>query len=139
MGVGFLSVEAVAAVVLEEEAREAEVSADVAGGVDGLVGQDGHEHLGVCGTNGLEGFEDAGVEEGVVELVDAVVVEEECEGLGYIFFIVDVALGIAEGPADEQGGSVADVAGDDGVWKLGLAEVGEGGVDGVAEVGAGVD
>jgi hypothetical protein len=72
--VGFLRVEAVAAVVLEEEGAQAEVSADVARGVDGLVGQDGHKHFGVCGADGFEGFEDAGVEEGVVELVDAVVV-----------------------------------------------------------------
>jgi hypothetical protein len=36
--VGFFEVEAVAAVVLEEEGREAEVVADVAGGIDGFVG-----------------------------------------------------------------------------------------------------
>ena len=52
---------------------------------------------------------------------------------------MDVAFGIAEGPADEERGSVADVAGDDGFGELGFAEVGEGGVDGVTEVGAGVD
>ena len=46
MGVGLLGVEAVAAVVLEEEAVEAEVGADVAGGVDGLVGEDGHGEVG---------------------------------------------------------------------------------------------
>ena len=71
--------------------------------------------------------------------MDAVVVEEECEGFGYIFFVVDVAFGVAEGAADEHGGAVADVAGDDGFGELGLAEVGEGRVDGVAEVDAGVD
>ena len=52
---------------------------------------------------------------------------------------MDVAFGIAEGPTDEERGPVADVAGDDGFGKLRLAEVGQGGVDGVAEVGAGVD
>ena len=56
-----------------------------------------------------------------------------------VFFVVDVAFGVAEGSADEEGGSVADVAGDDGFGELGFAEVGEGGVDGVAEVDAGVD
>jgi hypothetical protein len=137
--VGLLGVEAVAAVVLEEEGRETEVVADVAGGLDGFVGQDGHEHLGMCGTDGRQGFEYARVEDGVVELMDTVVVEKECKGFGYIFFIVDVALGIAEGPADEERGSVADVAGDDGLGELRLAEVGAGGVDGVAEVDAGVD
>ncbi len=71
--------------------------------------------------------------------MDAVVVEEEGEGFGYVLFVVDVAFGVAEGSADEHGGSVADVAGDDGVGELGLAEVDEGGVDGVAEVDAGVD
>ena len=40
--VGLLGVEAVAAVVLEEEGGEVEVGADVAGGVDGFVGEDGH-------------------------------------------------------------------------------------------------
>jgi carbonic anhydrase len=71
--------------------------------------------------------------------VDAVVVEEECKSFGYIFFVVDVAFGVAEGSADEEGGSVADVAGDDGFGELRFAEVREGGVDGVAEVDAGVD
>ena len=42
VGVGLFGVEAVAAVVLEEEGREVEVVADVAGGVDGFVGEDGH-------------------------------------------------------------------------------------------------
>jgi hypothetical protein len=93
----------------------------------------------MCGTDGFEGFKNARVEDGVVELVEAVVVEEEYEGFGYIFFVVDVAFGVAEGPADEKGGAVADVAGDDGFGELRFAEVGEGGVDGVTEVGAGVD
>jgi hypothetical protein len=47
---------------------------------------------------------------------------------------MDVAFGIAEGSADEERGAVADVAGDDGFGKLGLAKVGESGVDGVAEI-----
>lgn len=89
--------------------------------------------------DGVERLEDAWVKMGVVEFVNAVVVEEEGEGCGYIFFVVDVAFGIAEGPADEKGGTVADVAGNDGFGELGLAEVGEGGVDGVAEIDAGVD
>ena len=40
--VGLLGVEAVASVVLKEEWSEAEGGADVAGGVYGLVGEDGH-------------------------------------------------------------------------------------------------
>jgi len=139
VGVGLLGVEAVASVVLEEEAREAEVIADVAGGLDGLVGEDGHEGFGAGGADCFEGFDDAGVDVGVIEFVDSVVVEEEGQGFGYVLFVVDVALGVAEGSADEEGGSVADVAGDDGFGELGFAEVGEGGVDGVAEVDAGVD
>ena len=71
--------------------------------------------------------------------MDAVVVEEESNCVGYIFFIVEVAFGIAEGAADEHGDTVADVAGDDGLGEFGLAEVSECGVDGVAEVDAGVD
>jgi hypothetical protein len=56
---------------------------------------------------------DAGVEVGVVKFVDTVVVEEECKSFGYILFVMDVPLGIAKGAADEEGGAVADVAGDD--------------------------
>jgi carbonic anhydrase len=139
VGVGLFGVEAVPAVVLKEEARETEVIADVPGGVDGFVGQDGHESLGVCGADSLEGFEYAGVNVGVVEFMDTVVVKEECKRFGYILLIGDVAFGVADGAADEHGGSVADVAGDDGLGEGGLAEVGESGVDGVAEIDAGVD
>ena len=79
---------------------------------------------------------DSGVEMRVVEFVDAVVVEEECESFGYIFFVVDVALRVSKGAADEERGAVADVAGDDGFGQLGFTEVREGGVDGVAEIDA---
>ena len=73
VGVGLLGVEAVASVVLEEEAVEAEVGADVARGVDGFVGQDRHERFGMGGADGFEGIDDAVVDVGVVEFVDAVV------------------------------------------------------------------
>lgn len=66
-------------------------------------------------------------------------VEEECEGCGYVFFVVGVAFGVAKSAADEEGGSVADVAGNDSFRKFRLAEVREGSVDGVAEIDAGVD
>ena len=95
MGVGLLGVEAVAAVVLEEETVEAEVRADVMGGIDGLVGEDGHQCIGIRGVDGLEGFDDAGVDVGVIEFVDAVVVEEESQGVGYVLFVVDVSFGVA--------------------------------------------
>ena len=139
VGVGLLGVEAVAAVVLEEEGGEAEGGADVAGGVDGLVGEDGHGEGWLGGADGLEGFDGSGVDEGVVEFVDAVVVEEEGKGFVYKFFVVEIAGGVAEGAADEHGGSVAEVAGDNGGRELGLAEVAEHGVDGVGEIDAGVD
>ena len=71
--------------------------------------------------------------------MDAVVREEKGEGFVDVLFVVDVAGGVAEGSADEHGDAVADVAGDDGFGEGGSAEVGEGGVDGVAEVDAGVD
>ena len=51
MRVGLFRVEAVAAVVLEKEAREIEVGADVAGWIDGFVGQDCHEGLGTSGPD----------------------------------------------------------------------------------------
>ena len=71
--------------------------------------------------------------------MDAVEVEEEGRGLGDVLVVVGVAFGVAEGAADEHGGAVADVAGNDGVGQRGLAEVCERSVDGVAEVDAGVD
>ena len=71
--------------------------------------------------------------------MDAVVVEEEGEGFGYKFFVVEIAGGIAEGAADEHGGAVAEVAGDDSRREFGLAEVAEHGVDGVGEINARVD
>ncbi len=52
--VGFFGVEAVAAVALEEEWRDAEVVADGPGGVDGLVGEDGHEGSGERGADCFE-------------------------------------------------------------------------------------
>jgi len=112
--IGLLGVEAVAAVVLEEKWCETEVGADVAGWVHGLVGQDRHQDFGVGSADRCERFEDAWIEKGVVEFVDAVVVEEECKCFSYIFFIVNISFGVAKSPADEEGSSVADVTRDDG-------------------------
>jgi hypothetical protein len=78
VGVGLLGVEAVAPIVLKEEAGEAEVCADVPGGMDRFVGEDGHQDLRMCRADGFERFENARVDVGIVELVDAIVVEEEC-------------------------------------------------------------
>src|ERR1700733_526315 len=52
--VGLFGVEAVAAVVLEEEGRETEVAADVAGRIDRFVGQNGHQDLRLSAANGFE-------------------------------------------------------------------------------------
>ncbi len=93
----------------------------------------------MCGADGFEGFEDAWIDVGVVEFMDAVVIEEKCECFGYILLVSGVAFGIADGAADEHGGPVADVAGDDSFGEGGFAEVGKRGVDGVAEIDAGVD
>ena len=71
--------------------------------------------------------------------MDAVVVEEEGEGFSHIFLVVDVAFGIAKGSADEERGAVTDVAGDYSFGEFWFAEVGEGCVDGVAEIDTGVD
>ena len=108
-------------------------------GLTGLLVRTAIRISGWAARMASKGFDDAGVDIGVVEFVDAVVVEEEGQGFGDVLFVVDVAFGVAEGAADEHGGAVADVAGDDGVGELRLAEVGEHGVDGVAEVDAGVD
>ncbi len=71
--------------------------------------------------------------------MDVVVAEKECECFGYIFFVMNVTFGISYGAADEHGGTVADVVGDDGFRKFRFAEVDESGVDGVAEIDAGVN
>ena len=71
--------------------------------------------------------------------MDAVVVEEEGERISHVFLVMDVSLGIAEGAADEHGGSVADVTTDDGLGELGFSQVNEHGIDGVAEINSGVD
>ena len=91
-----------------------------------------------------EGFEDAVVAAGVVQLVGAVVGEEEVEGAAEeVVGLVGVegveVVGVAEGAANEHGGAVADVAGDEGVGQGRLADVGEGSVYGVAEVQRGID
>ena len=116
-GVGFFEVEAIAAVDLEEEGSEGEAGADLARGIDGLVGEDGEQGAGKGGANGGEGVEDAGVGAGVVEFVDAIVVEEEGKRGGYILLVVEVAFGVAEGAAKEHGGAVADEGADGGDWK----------------------
>jgi hypothetical protein len=80
----------------------------------------------------------------VVELVDAVISDEPGEGFGDECIVMWVRLvgdemGVGEGAADQDGGSVADVAGDDGLRQGGAAIVGEHGVDGVGEIDLGVD
>ena len=139
MRVGLLGVEAVAAVVLEEEAVEAEVSADVARGVDRFVGENRHQDIGVGCADGLKGFDDACVDIGVIEFVDAVVVEEEGQSVGHVLLVVDVSFRIAESSADEHGGPVSDIAGYDRLRKLRLVEVSKHRIDGVAEINTGVD
>lgn len=52
--VGFFCVEAITTVVLKEEAREAEVGAYVAGGIDWFVGEDGHQDSGMVGVDGFQ-------------------------------------------------------------------------------------
>lgn len=137
--IGLFGMEAVPTIVLEEELRESEVGADIAGGIDRFICEDGHGNFGAGCTDGFERRDYAGVDVGEIELMDTVVVEKIREDLGYIFFIVNVAFGVAEGTADEHGSSVANVAGDDRLWKRRFVEVVEGGVDRVAEVDAGVD
>jgi hypothetical protein len=91
-----------------------------------------------------EGIEDAVVASGVVELMGSIVGEEEVEGAAEETVAVGgvegvEVVGIAEGAADEHGGTVTDVAGDERIWKGRLADVGESCVDGVAKVEGGID
>jgi carbonic anhydrase len=90
-------------------------------------------------VDGFEGLEGIGVEEGVVEFVDAVEVQKEGDRFRDIFFVVDIAFGIADGATDEHGGTITDITGDNGFGKFRLAKVSKRGVDGVAEVAARVD
>lgn len=113
--------------------------ADISRGVDGFVREYRHEGFGVSGTDRLEGFDDARIDIGEIKLVDAVVVKEEGNHFGYVLLIMNVPFGVAESAANEQGSAVADIAGDDGLREFRLAEVGEGGIDGVAKVDAGVN
>jgi len=76
--------------------------------------------------------------------VDLVVGDEPGEGfvdegvvMGIGFCVYQVSVG--ECATDESGGSVADVSRDGVGRKLRLAEVSEGGVDGVGKVDLGVD
>ena len=78
---------------------------------------------------GLERGEDARIDVGKVEFVDAVVVEKKCNRFGDILLIVDIAFGVAEGTTDEHGCTIPDVAGDDVIGERRLAQVGEHAVD----------
>jgi hypothetical protein len=88
-------------------------------------------------VEGMERVEDAFIGVGEVELVSAVIVEEESVGLG-MEFGVDVvgvdAVGRRERAADEHRRSIANKAGDKGIFKAGSAGVDEGCVDAVAEI-----
>lgn len=139
MRIGLLGMEAVAAIVLEEKPREAEVGADIARGINWFIRENGHRGFGAGSADGFKRRDNAGIDVGEVQFVNSVVVEEICEDFGYIFFVVNVAFGVAEGAADEHGSSVANVTGDDRFGERGSVEMSEGGVDGVAEVDAGVD
>lgn len=134
--VRFLGFEAIAAVSLEEMLGETESGEDVAGGADGFVGEDGHL-AGAAVANGslLERFGDSSVNHGGIELVVAIIEEEEIEGL-----LNERGVGgIAESAADEHGGAVADVGVDDFERQFFAAEVAQHGVDRGGEVFLGID
>jgi hypothetical protein len=84
--------------------------------------------------NAGEGFGNSGVNGGVVKFVGAVVSQEIVEGFveeGFVF-------GIAEGAANEHGGAIANVGGDDFVGQFGALKVAKGGIHGMNEVEAGI-
>jgi hypothetical protein len=137
--IGFFGVEAVAAIVLEEETRKAKVGADITGRVDRFISENGHKDVGMCGADGFERLEDARVDVGVIELMNSVIVEEKRKCFGYILLIVGVAFGVADGAANKHGDTVSDIAGDHGMRESRFAEVGEGGINGVTEIDTRVD
>lgn len=135
--------EGVSAVSFEAEAVKAEVGGDGARGADRLVGEDGHGERRVALADGAHRLKDAGVDVGVVQLVKAIPFDEPEESLFYEGIVVGVWLvgdemGVGKGAADEGGGSIADVGGDDVLCEGRFAEVAQHGVDGVREVNAGV-
>jgi hypothetical protein len=95
---------------------------------DGLIGEHRHLLTGVAET--VERFAYAGVERRVVEVVLAVVLEEELERFLHLWLR---RFG-TQGTADEHGCAVAHVGVDALVLERGLAHVGTSGVDGVRQI-----
>ncbi len=112
---------------------EAELFDDRLADADRLVGEHGHRDAG--GEEAVERLANAGVELGVVELVLAVVAEEEGQGL------IDVLGGaeIAKRPLDQHGRAVADVLIDGLVLERIPAHEGERGIDRVRQIEARID
>jgi len=148
--IGLFEGEAVSTVDVEEVIGEAEALADAASGADGLVGEDSHDARGGRGggiggvelVKSVEGVEDAFIGVGEVELVGTIVVEEKFVGAGLqscVDLVDQNAVGCREGAAKEHGRAVADETGDDRVFKVGAADVLEGGVDAVAEILSRID
>jgi hypothetical protein len=130
-GVGFFGGESVASVDGAEIFGEAESFEDAHADAFGLIGKHGHGH----GGKMLEGLGDAGIGAGVVHFVSFVMSEEKFEGA--------VEFGgrgaEAQGFGDQDGGAVADVAGDDFFGELGALQFAQGGVDGMDQVELGID
>jgi len=130
-GIGFFGGESVATVDGAEIFGEAESFEDAHADALRLVGEHSHGH----GGEMLEGFGDAGIGAGVVHFVGFVMREEKFEGA--------VELGArdvgAERFGDQDGGAVADVAGDDFFGEFGAIQFAEGGVDGMDQVELGID
>lgn len=61
--------------------------------------------------------------------MDSVVVEKKSYCFGYVLFVGRVAFGVADGPPDEHGGSIADVARDYSFGQRRLAEMSQSCVD----------
>ena len=121
-GIGFFGREAIAAVDLREEWSEAEGFDDGAGGNYGFVGEHGHFSRSAVGgaMDGGEGVVNAVVDGGVVEFVFAVVGEKKLQSLANDCFVDGIA---SESALDQDGGAVADIAGDYVVGEGGASDV----------------
>src|SRR5205814_6938512 len=86
-------------------------------------------------TQGTQGREYTLIDIGVVELVLAVVIQEVLHGFANEMFI----FGISKRAPHQHGSAIPDVAGDDVGGKLVPSKVAQHSIDGVCQVGAGVD
>src|SRR5450432_2360262 len=135
--VRLLGMKTVATIDLEKVFAQSERVNDSPRWHDGLVAEDSHLHWATiaAGDNRVEGWEDAIVNIGIVQLVLSVIVHEIEQGILDVIFIV----GVAKRSSHQHWCTVPDIAGNDLIGQFRLLEMAEHGVDGVGQVQPGVN